>query len=296
MFGGWDTVMRPFANKKIIVGSVAAGPYTNYGNRLIEQSTLNLLGLPESPPKFSIFEPIDDRLLEFINAQDYLVVTGCTTLQDDSGHQRCFDEQFQKIRIPKICFGGTFYCEYADTPSLRIAQLYDRPIGARDPWAANYLMKNGIECRFIGCPTLLDGPDCDGWTSDTGDLLISSTPPLELEGLDIDRRLQRRYLAHDADSPGEPLTEPGVFRNASLVMTGRLHAALPAIAQGVRLRFFGQRYWQAGYRSQEYGSIRYSLLQHLGIPLDGSESQIYPTAEIKALKRNCQGWIESVFV
>jgi len=55
-----------------------------------------------------VFEPISDELLEFINAHDVVIITGCTTLQDDPGHQRCFDAQFERIRARKICFGAGF--------------------------------------------------------------------------------------------------------------------------------------------------------------------------------------------
>src|ERR1044072_4373452 len=115
---------------------VVVGAYTNYGNRLIERSIFKLLHLPETTPRFSVFERISDELLEFINGHDYVVITGCTTLQDDPGHQRCFDAQFERIRSKKICFGASFYCEADESPSLRIARLYDPPIGVRDPWTA----------------------------------------------------------------------------------------------------------------------------------------------------------------
>jgi hypothetical protein len=287
--------MRRFADKKLIVGSVAIGPYANYGNVLIERATFSLLGLPRSTAKFSVFDRIDDELLERINSYDYLLITGCTTLQDHPGHQRCFDEQFRKIKIPKICFGATFYCEPDETPSLRVAQMYDLPIGARDPWCADYLRRNGIDCEFIGCPTALDGPDLDDWQpNDDGDVLISSTPPIDMAEADWPRRRTHRYLAHDLDSPGEPVTADGIFESASLVITGRLHGALPAIARGIPVRFYDQRNWHPDYRLQHYGSNRYSLLEFFGIPLNGGEAQDYPAAQIRALKRDYRIWVNRV--
>jgi hypothetical protein len=287
--------MDRLANKKPILASVAVGPYANYGNGLIERSTLKLLGLPKSTPSFSVFERIGDELLERINSYDYILVTGCTTLQDDPGHQRCFDEQFQKIKIPKICFAGTFYCEPDDKPSLRIAQMYDLPIGARDPWAASYLQRNGIDCELVGCPTLIDGPDLDSWNvDDDGDVLISSTPPVDWADFGALDGRKRRYLAHDRVSPGEDLLADRIFDRTSLVITGRLHAALPAIARGIPVRFYDQRHWHVDYRSQQYGSIRYSLLEFLGIPLNGSEARTYPAAQMQGLKQNCHTWIHRV--
>jgi hypothetical protein len=285
--------MDRLADKKLIMASVAVGPYANYGNALIERSTLKLLGLPSSTPRFSVFEKIEDELLERINSHDYLLVTGCTTLQDDPGHQQCFDEQFRRITIPKICFAGTFYCEPDERPSLRIARMYDLPIGARDPWAADYLQRNGIECELVGCPTLIDGPDLDAWkANDEGDVLISSTPPFDFAQAPQGRT--RRYLAHDPASPGENLLADHIFDDASLVITGRLHAALPAIARGIPVRFYDQRHWNVDYRTQQYGSIRYSLLAFLGVPLDGSEIRTYPATQIRALKRNWQAWMDRV--
>jgi hypothetical protein len=283
-------------DKKLIIASVAVGPYENHGNLLIERSTLRLLNVPSSAQRFSVFERIDDELLERINAHDYLLVIGCTTLQDAPGHQRCFDEQFQKIKIPKICFAGTFYCEPDETPSLRIAQMYDRPIGVRDPWAANYLRRNGIDCDLVGCPTLIDGPDLDAWKVDTdGDILISSTPPLDLEDVEVAPMCKRRFLAHDNSSPGESLLGDRIFQRTSQVITGRLHAALPAIARGIPVRFFDQRHWDSDYRSQQYGSVRYSLLEFLDIPLDGRQAELYPGPQIQVLKHNFRAWIDRVF-
>jgi hypothetical protein len=286
--------MGRLSDSNVIVGSVASGPYANYGNVLIEHAMFGLLGLSLSTPKFSVFQPIDDALLERINSHDYLLITGCTTLQDHPGHQRCFDEQFRRISIPKICFGGTFYCEPDDKPSLRVARMYDLAIGARDPWCANYLRHNGIDCELIGCPTMLGGPELDNWqAAEDGDVLISSTPPIEAAEVGLPRG-KRRYLAHDLDSPGERVCADGLFDGASLVVTGRLHAALPAIAKGIPVRFYDQRHWHPDYRSQHYGSIRYTLLELLGIPFDGREAREYPGKQIRALKHNCQAWMDRV--
>jgi hypothetical protein len=287
--------MNHLADKKPIIASVAIGPYENYGNALIERSTFKLLGLPTSTPKFSVFERIGDALLERINSYDYVLVTGCTTLQDDSGHQRCFDEQFRRIKIPKACVAGTFYCEPDESPSLRIAHMYDLPIGVRDPWAADYLHRNGIDCDLIGCPTLLEGPDLDRWKdNEEGVVLISSTPPCSFPQLPPGRR--RRYIAHDTASPGDSLLAADIFDDASVVVTARLHAALPAIARGIPVRFYDQRHWDTDYRTQQYGSIRYSLLSSLGIPLDGNEAAAYPAPQIRALKHSWYAWMDRVIL
>jgi hypothetical protein len=177
MNGMWDTHVGPFLNKKVIVASVGCGPYGNRGNVLIERYTLRIIWLPPDTPRFSVFERISSDLIRKINECDYLVVTGCTTLQDHEEHQVCFDEQFEKITIPKICFGAAFCCSAGDSPSLRIAKMYELPIGARDPWTYEYLSSNGIDCELIGCPTILEGGDRNHWVVDAGgEVLISSTP------------------------------------------------------------------------------------------------------------------------
>lgn len=276
-----------FPGKRLIVASVGVGPYKNRGNVLIERSSLRVLGLPRDTPRFSVFEPITDDLLSFIHEHDYLVVTGCTTLQDDQGHQRCFDHQFARIQIPKICFAGTFFCETEDQPGLRIARMFSTPLGVRDPWAFNYLKSQGLDCEFIGCPTLLDVPQIDDWKHlSNGEVLVSSTPEVPRNNLSYGEHF--RYLAHDIGDPGENILSDGVFDHASLVVTSRLHAALPAIARGTKVCFYSPRL--SGNR--DYGSNRYSLLEYLGVPLDGRETAVYPATQLAALRRNCTNWID----
>jgi polysaccharide pyruvyl transferase WcaK-like protein len=248
-----------------------------------------VLGLPDNTTRFSIFEPISDALLKTINKHDYLIVTGCTTLQDDEGHQRCFDAQFDRISIPKLCFAGTFFCEPEEHPSLRIARLYGTPIAVRDPWAYEYLRTNDIDCTLVGCPTILEGSNREDWRSgDQGPILISSTPPIDLDLSEITSQI--RYIAHDAKSPGEDILDPELFEGVSLVITARLHAALPAIARGIPVRFFSPRL----FGTLDYGSNRYSLLEYLGIPLDGKAPKKYPREQIHQLKNNCLAWLNSV--
>jgi hypothetical protein len=281
----WDTLVALFLNKKVIIASVGCGQYQNRGNVLIERSTLRILGLSSDTPKFSVFERISDDLVRRINEYDYLLVTGCTTLQDHEQHQACFDAQFEKITIPKICFGGAFCCGAEDTPSLRIAKMYDLPIGARDPWTYEYLSSNGIDCELIGCPTILEGSDRSDWIADSGgEVLISSTP--NVSGWRSDCRESRavRYISHDTMSSGDDILEDGTFDRANLVITSRLHAALPAISRGIKVKF----YWT------DYGDSRFSLMEFLGIPLNGELPSVYPRMQIRVLRRNCVAWFRRV--
>jgi hypothetical protein len=282
--------------KKVVVGSVAVGPYTNYGNRLIARATYDMLGLAEDTPSFSVFEPISEPLLEFINGHDYLVVMGCTTLQDGPGHQACFDANFARIKARKVCFGGAFYCEMDDTPPLRIAELYDTPIAARDPWSADYLTRNGFDCYLVGCPTLLAGGPRSTWRSRLdGTVVVSSTPVLGVDVSALAAGAPVRYVKHDASSAGEELKDFSIFDDASLVVTGRLHAALPAITRGIEVRFYDQSYWHADYQSYTPGSIRYTLCDYLGLARDGRPVAIYPAAQLSALHEAYRNWAAVVF-
>ncbi|PYQ22117.1 MAG: hypothetical protein DMF79_06600 [Acidobacteria bacterium] len=284
--------MAVFGNKRVIVGSVAGPGSKNLGNRLIARSTLRLLGLDESTPSFSVFEPISEARLELINSHDYVVITGATTLQDDPGHQACFDAQFGRIRIPRICVAGSFYCEPGDRPSLRIARLFDTPVGARDPWTADYLARHGIDCELVGCPTLLVEPGAGSWRDGEGAVLVSSSPELAVDLAPLLHGRPVRYLRHEAGDRGEDPGGAEAFDGASLVVTGRLHAALPAIGRGVRVRFFGPDRWRADLRAYEWGTVRYTLLRHLGIRLDGAPNPDYPGAAIRRLRSSFTSWLD----
>ncbi|MCB1504822.1 MAG: polysaccharide pyruvyl transferase family protein [Hyphomicrobiaceae bacterium] len=274
-----------FRAKKLVVGSVGCGPFGNRGNALIERETLRLLGVGADIPKFSIFERLTEELVDHINSFDLLLITGCTTLQDNPDHQICFDDLFRKITIPKINFGAAFCGPTTARPSLRVAEMFDLPIGARDPWTHDYLSRHGIKAELIGCPTLLNGPDLLDWLNGTRQrILVSSTPPLDISHLAADRVENVELISHVAGLPGRDICEEDLFEGVTCVYTGRLHAALPALAQGIRVRFF----------APSYGRSRFSLLEFLGVSLRGDSPCIFPATQIAFLKRNCANWIRGV--
>ena len=122
--------MAAFADRKVIIGSVAKGPYSNLGNTLIERATLRCLGLPNETPMFSVFEPMTPQRAHTLNSFDLVVFTGCTLLQASEGHQRFLNAACDRISVPKLCFAGAFCAQLHDEPALEVARWFEAPTGA----------------------------------------------------------------------------------------------------------------------------------------------------------------------
>ncbi len=163
---------------------------------------------------------------------------------------------------------------------------------ARLQAAADALPGHGVAVEFIGCPTLLDHGNVTAWREDhAGPVLLSSSPVLRPECTAGVAKERIRLVSHDARSAGDPLQAFEIFEGASLVITGRLHAALPAVARGIRVRFYGEPYWHQDYRGYPWGSVRYTLLAYLGISADGRDDVAYPSAAVRALKDTHRAWV-----
>jgi hypothetical protein len=282
--------MAAFADRKVIIGSVAKGPYSNLGNTLIERATLRCLGLPNETPMFSVFEPMTPQRAHTLNSFDLVVFTGCTLLQASEGHQRFLNAACDRISVPKLCFAGAFCAQLHDEPALEVARWFEPPIAVRDPWSAVYLTRMGIANRLVGCPTLLDGSTLLRWRKpSSGVTLVSSTPILrELFIEDLPGEL--RFVSHEFGAPGRDLRTHGLLDAAQLCITGRLHLALPAIARGIPVRFFGPRHWVDERIVRTAGPSRFSLLEFLNISTDGILPKDYPTEQISELRSALQTW------
>lgn len=143
-------------------------------------------------------------------------------------------------------------------PDLRIVRLLKPPIGARDPHTFQTLQRAGIETIYTGCATLLLPDDGVG---DDGYVLFSLGRGRVREQTQAARLLARehsvigichefgdeaRYRAAGWELPlvnwrGDVELYLSYFKRASVVITGRLHGALPALAYSKRVFYFGTR-------------------------------------------------------
>lgn len=276
--------------RRLILGSVAGDGCRNLGNVLIHRATLEALGLPPSTSIFSVFQPISRALVRRINIHDAVIFTGCTILQSSPGHQRFFNELCSQIRVPRLCFAGAFACGERDEPPVELARWFTPPIAARDPWTSNYLSRHGVENSFVGCPTLLTGPHLpDRWSGiPSGVTLLSSTPRLANPELDAER--SARLVRHEPGVAGMDVRSPHLFQGVSACLTGRLHLALPAIAKGIPVRFFGPEYWADERAAKAAGPTRFSLLRFLGLSLRGEPAAPYPQEELAFIRASFNAW------
>jgi len=283
--------MATLAHKSIILGSVAAGPFANFGNQLIERATLDALGLPPDTPRFSVFEPMTEALASYINQYELVVFTGCTILQGSAGHQCFFNDHCAEIRIPKLLCAGAFCCQPDDAPGDQLARWFDPPLAARDPWTSAYLSRIGIGNVLVGCPTLLapseaadNGGEASEWT------LFSSTPQIQLPPDLLPTLHPIRYVRHEPADEGTDVTSPDLFQDVRMTVTGRLHLALPSIARGIPVRFFGPEHWVDPKVRNAAGPTRLSLLEYLGVSLSGELSTIRSLGNVQGLHAAFDSW------
>lgn len=289
-----DTPAVDWSDRSIILGSVAAPPFRNLGNRLIHAATLKLLGLRQDTPCFSLFQPMTPKRADYINSFDLVVFTGCTILEGSKGHQAFFNAHCERIETPKMLCAGAYCCEPVDEPGLDLARWFDGPLGARDPWTHEYLSRHGIESVLVGCPTLFSAPTLFETDSVHQITAMSASPALQADAFSPFASNTIKWVRHEPDDPGEDIDSDTLFDDVGAVVTGRLHLALPAIARGLAVRFFGPNYWMNANAGRAAGSTRFSLLEHLGVPTNGRETQVHTDIALSSLadgwRRFLQAW------
>ena len=121
------------------------------------------------------------------------------------------------------------------------------PVGARDPFTQEYLKKNNIESSMVGCATLTlpryDGPRKGVLHIDDG-----RNCPMTHEFPALNWACQWQMAIGSIE----------MMKRASLVVTKRLHVALPCLAMGTPV------YIEGGTEDEVMSPQRFSLLHHLG--------------------------------
>lgn len=261
----------------------------NYGNKIIEFNVLRLLEKNGfSKPDF-IFQSADknsvDRqkeILKEIETTDFLIVPGCTTLT--VRHYPNLEFVLSNITKPVFNLGAAFAGNKSD-PGIDLLEKFSQPIGVRDPFTKEYLTRNGIENVLIGCPTLFTGNNEKTEVKnsknvvfflgfETVDRQLELIKKVSEEGFHpqvvIQEESQREYIG---GLPVE-IIEYDVLKiiytlkRARMVVSARLHGALPALACGVPLFFI-----------EAIKDTRFSLLDYLGVDMhnlqDKNTAQIF---------------------
>jgi polysaccharide pyruvyl transferase len=252
----------------------------NYGNRLIEHCLRRLLSLQSRELQVSAYLPLSPEQMEEVNSCDYVVWPGCTMIQRKE-HPAI--QQLQHAQPPTFCFGSAFFTRLP-FPHPEYCRRLERPVGARDSFTHRRLRLYGIESSLIGCPTAFSGSArewkapghgpvvfCFGRYNMGAQLKVfNRIRQGALVRVVIQEESQRQYCP-----PGTDIVEYDdvdkvieAYASASVVVTGRLHAALPAVASGTPVVF-----------SQLVHDSRITLLKDIGLKIHNPYSRdILPLA------------------
>jgi hypothetical protein len=246
----------------------------NYGDRLIEHCLRRLLALESTEFLVDVLKPLSQEQIEEVNSCDYVVWPGCTLIQRK---EHAGIEQLQHAKPPAFCFGGAFFTRLP-FPNPQYCRRLERPIGSRDSFTHRRLRLYGIESVLIGCPTVFSGSAAEWKSPGDGPVVFCFgryQMATQLKVLEAVRRVapvrvviqeetQRQYCP-----PGIDLVEYTnvdqvieAYANASVVVTGRLHAALPALASGTPVVF-----------SQLVHDSRITLLKDIGLKVHNPYSR-----------------------
>jgi hypothetical protein len=252
----------------------------NFGNRIIDFATRKLM-LEYLPPPAYEFDSFSCGPARDIDV-DFLIVPGCTMIT--KGQNPGLDS-IGNLPYPSFCLAGSLWQDTpqsgwlirnrvvggrTDPADLSIVRQLAQPIGARDPYTYKTLRSTGIETVYVGCPTLhLPREDI----SDDGYILMSLGRARVREQWRMARRLgrygnvigicheendYRRLRAVGWDMPlvtfvGDVELYLSYFKRATAIVTGRLHGALPGVAYGKSIFYYGTR------------DTRTTLLDDLGV-------------------------------
>lgn len=252
----------------------------NYGNLQIEyglKNALKELNFNQKPDFiFDAFKSTNSATIDKINQTDFLIVPGCTTLVLD--HYKGLEEVLPKIKVPVFNFGTALSSGYYSEKDLPFYKYYFQPIGTRDPFSHQYLIDHNFQSKFIGCPTLFSG-SAEKYIHRNNNKVCFLFGSRELEKqikiLDylntnfdttviIQQENQMRFIENNNYKYViyNPENIEKEFSNSRLVVTGRLHGALPALAMGVPIFFLNTR-----------NDSRFSLLDYLNIDMFSLEDE-----------------------
>lgn len=147
--------------------------------------------------------------------------------------------------LENVLFAGIHLADPANIPWIRQSRYR---VGARDPWTQAILKSEGIDSKLIGCATLTF-PRYEG-------------PRYGVYGVDVpcpDKYCQSFSHARDGTwtwQVQEAQRLLDLYRTAELVVTSRLHCALPCLAYGTPVII------RRGEAS------RFSLLDAMGVRYD----------------------------
>jgi hypothetical protein len=248
---------------------------SNYGNQIIVYNLLKKLEEKGfGAPAFSFDAYRADRLvsIDSINSTQFLIIPGCTTLT--LNHYPALETIIKSLRVtvPIYNIGATFMTN-TSAKWLKYYRQFFQPIGIRDPASNAYLQKNKFISTLIGCPTLFTGNAQKFKNRTDGPILFiagvekSSEQAVVLDWL-LDNGYELTTLIQQEDQRGffngknVKVLEYSAYNlikeidRSRLVVTGRLHGALPAIARGVPVMFLNT-----------FDDLRFSLLNYIGIEL-----------------------------
>lgn len=241
----------------------------NFGDHIINYATLRLLRENLGPPA-GTYDPTTGRYPE--GDYDLMVLPGVTML---TAGARSSLNALDRLPFPTYCLAGSIWSPLprpgillrnrvvaaASTGpiDLSVPKQLAGPIGARDSFTFSRLQEGGFETIYTGCPTLsLPAED----VADDGYVLFSvgrhgvrqqawaaarmAARGERVVGIAHEPRDVQRLRAAGWRLPlvtfhGDVELYLSYFAHASAVVTGRLHGALPALAYGKPVYYFGTR-------------------------------------------------------
>jgi hypothetical protein len=269
----------------------------NYGNYIIDYATKQFI-------KNNLSDEISfveyDSFGDVIPEGDFqgLFIPGCTMLTPGENSSL---SKIGAINYESFCLAGSLWYSKRDkyflikkrlvrytkglVPDLSIVQNLTGIIGCRDSYTYDILKSSALNVLYTGCPTLfLDNSNvCDNdyvlFSFGRGDYYKqvsignrigkkSRIIGVSHEEGDTKRLMAAGWKHPIVDFNGDIELYLSYFKNASYVISGRLHGILPSVAYGKKCMYFGTN------------DTRTTILNDLGIP-------IYGLRDLKKFKDLC---------